>query len=636
MQGKFRASAVPLITIDPYFSIWSFSDTLYGDVTRHWTGRENRMNAGIIIDNTYYSLMGTLHSSKRQIFSGLEVIEQKSVNISPLITTYEFENELVRVKLEFTTPLLLRELDILSRPLSYIEYDVEIKDKNLRDIKFYFDISPECCVNEWTQEVVLKNSDFGVFCGNKEQKILSRAGDNVCIDWGYLHLIHKDAKFVFTDIELYNRGFVVQNADTEKTYNAFNEAPVMAVITSELNGLIAVAYDDIKAIDYFGERLDDFYKETDGSFDNMVKRAVLQYDDIKKKCILFSEELQAEASKISREYEKIISLIYRQVIAAHKLVRDTDGNILFISKECFSNGCAATLDVSYPSMPMFLKYNPELVKGMLRPIIRVARSEEWADKEFAPHDAGRYPCLMGQAYEKESGGAQMPVEECGNILIMTAALTKASGNSDFAEENKDLLKQWAEYLTENGYDPQNQLCTDDFGGKWEHNCNLSVKAIVAIGTYGKLFNNSRFTDIAKQYADSWIKDTRAEIGTLLAFDRQDTWSIKYNMIWDRFLGLGLFAREVYQKEIEAYKMKMCKYGVPLDCRSNYAKLDWLAWTTAMIDDSQYTQTVYKKIYDYINETIDRAPVGDWYNVESGRQYAFQNRSVLGALFINIM
>lgn len=636
MQEEFRASAVPLITVDPYFSIWSFSDTLYGDVTRHWTGRENRMNAGIIIDNTYYSLMGTLHSSKRQIFSGLEVIEQKNVNISPLITAYEFENELVRVKLEFTTPLLLRELDVLSRPLSYIEYDVEIKDKNLRDIKFYFDISPECCVNEWTQEVVLKNSDFGVFCGNKEQKILGRAGDNVCIDWGYLHLIHKDAKFVFTDIELYNRGFVVRNADTEKTYNAFNEAPVMAVITSELNGLIAVAYDDIKAIEYFGERLDDFYKETDGSFDNMVKRAVSQYDDIKQKCVLFSEELQAEASKISREYEKIISLIYRQVIAAHKLVRDTDGNILFISKECFSNGCAATLDVSYPSMPMFLKYNPELVKGMLRPIIRVARSEEWADKEFSPHDAGRYPCLMGQAYEKESGGAQMPIEECGNMLIMTAALTKVSGNSDFAEENKDLLKQWAEYLTENGYDPQNQLCTDDFAGKWEHNCNLSVKAIVAIGAYGKLFNNSRFTDIAKQYADRWIEDTRTEIGTLLAFDRQDTWSIKYNMIWDRLLGLGLFPREVYQKEIEAYKMKMCKYGVPLDCRSNYAKLDWLAWTTVMIDDSQYTQTVYKKIYDYINETIDRAPVGDWYNVESGRQYAFQNRSVLGALFINIM
>ena len=315
-KSDFRASAVPLVTVDPYFSIWSFSDTLYGDATRHWTGRENRMNAGIIIDNTYYSLMGTFHSSKRQVFSGLEVIEQKSINISPLITTYEFENELARVKLEFITPLLLREIDILSRPLSYIEYTVEIKDKNVHDVRFYFDISPECCVTDWTQEVELKSSEFGIFCGNTEQKVLGRTGDNICIDWGYLHLIHKDARFIQRGIDLYKCRFVMSEADTKKTYNAFNEAVVMAVVTEEMSGVIAIAYDDIKSIEYFGTHLDDFYKESDGSFNNMVKNAVSQYREIKKKCVLFSEELSEEASKVSTEYEKIISLIYRQVIAA--------------------------------------------------------------------------------------------------------------------------------------------------------------------------------------------------------------------------------------------------------------------------------------------------------------------------------
>lgn len=132
-------------------------------------------------------------------------------------------------------------------------------------------------------------------------------------------------------------------------------------------------------------------------------------------------------------------MIYRQVIAAHKLVRDTDGNILFISKECFSNGCAATLDVSYPSMPMLLKYNPELVKGMLLPLLRLARSGNW-DKEFAHHDAGCYPALMDQAYEKESD-AQMPVEECGNILIMTAVLCNTLGNNDFCRGKRGFVEK---------------------------------------------------------------------------------------------------------------------------------------------------------------------------------------------------
>ena len=45
----------------------------------------------------------------------------------------------------------------------------------------------------------------------------------------------------------------------------------------------------------------------------------------------------------------------------------------FVSKECHSNGCAATVDVSYPSIPLFLLYNPELVRGMMRPVFKFAR-----------------------------------------------------------------------------------------------------------------------------------------------------------------------------------------------------------------------------------------------------------------------
>ena len=81
---------------------------------------------------------------------------------------------------------------------------------------------------------------------------------------------------------------------------------------------------------------------------------------------------------------------------------------------------------------------------------------------------------------------------------------------------------------------------------------------------------------------------------------------------------------------------MRRYGVPLDCRSDYAKLDWMAWTTIMTDDAEYTKDVYRRMYNYINETVDRVPVSDWFSADSGRQYVFQNRSVLGALFINIM
>lgn len=115
-------------------------------------------------------------------------------------------------------------------------------------------------------------------------------------------------------------------------------------------------------------------------------------------CHQFSQNLYAEAEKAGgAQYAELCSLAYRQVIGAHKLAAGPDGELLFVSKECYSNGCAATVDVSYPSVPLFLRYCPELVKGMLRPVFRYAQSEQWPF-DFAPHDAGRYSLLNGQVY----------------------------------------------------------------------------------------------------------------------------------------------------------------------------------------------------------------------------------------------
>ena len=180
-----------------------------------------------------------------------------------------------------------------------------------------------------------------------------------------------------------------------------------------------------------------------------------------------------------KKYAHLLQLALRQVLAAHKLVVDTHGELLYISKECFSNGCAATVDVSYPSIPLFLLYDPELVKGMMRPIFRYAESTLWP-YDFAPHDVGTYPILNGQAY---SGGTdpegQMPVEECGNLLVMATAVARAEDNAAFAREHRPLLEKWAQYLLQNGLDPDDQLCTDDFAGHLAHSTICRLKRLWA-------------------------------------------------------------------------------------------------------------------------------------------------------------
>ena len=637
---KFRPSAVPLITVDPYFSIWSTGDNLYDDVTHHWTGRRNPMTAGVYIDGRFFLLMGqNVPHSDRRSFGFMPHIPQTSLEVMPTRTVYKFKNDVVSVTLVFTTPLLLDRLDIMSRPVSYVEYDIAVIDGKEHDVKFYFDISAECCIDDLYASVKFGKTENSVFCGNSEQKVLSRSGDSVCIEWGYIHIADTDVKIVNGREKNRKLSETREEYDINGTYRVFEKYPYMTLLKDELSGVITLGYDDVNPIEYFGEKLDDYYKKYFASFDDMLKTAVSEYEEIKKLCIAFDEKLMAEARTISDKYEKITSLAYRQAIAAHKLVEDKEGNILFLSKECHSNGCIGTLDVTYPSIPLFLKFNPELVYGMLRPIIKFAESDKWKF-DYAPHDVGQYPLANGQVYGLKDGELlpeeQMPVEECGNMLLCVAAAIKWGGSPDFAVKNKEILKKWADYLVEYGYNPENQLCTDDFAGHLAHNCNLSLKGILGIAAYGKLFDEQKYIEIAKEYAKRWEKEASNSVATKLAFDKDDSWSMKYNIVWDRLLDINIFSSKISENETKLYLSKMERYGLPLDSREDYTKFDWLFWTTAMTDSKEYRDAVIDAAYKYISETLDRVPICDWYFAETGRMVFFQNRTVLGGIFINML
>jgi len=643
-MNEFRPPAVPLLVFDPYFSIWSFNDKLYDDSTRNWTGAKNAMTGIVRCGNKVWRFMGKI-ADREYYYCEPDIIEQVNLKVNPTTTEYTFENDELRLVVRFINPLLADDLKLLSRPIGYIEY--EVLSKFDEDIEVYVDISVEACVDDYQKQVQLYESEFGIYCGNVEQKLLNKSGDDVRIDWGYLHLLDKEAYFcsAFTGRNEFVLGKCEKKLKAGEVLSVYLDNPAMSVIKKGNSGRIAIGYDDIKSIEYFGKQLDAYYKIDGDTFEDVCRDAIDNFDFIKKKCQAFDTELINISKKISEKYTDIISLSYRQAIAAHKLCFDESG-LLFISKECFSDGCAATVDVTYPSMPLFLKLNPELVIGMLRPIFEYAKMDLW-NFEFAPHDVGIYPIIDKQAYgyEKEDPewtiSRQMPVEECANMLICTYAICNAIGSKEYACQNKELITKWADYLLEFGKIPENQLCTDDFNGHLDKNCNLSIKAIIGIYAFGELFDMPKYKEKAKEFAFWWKENANEKDHYKLAFDTDGTWSIKYNMVWDKIFRFGLFD-DVCKIETDFYITKLMKYGIPLDSRGTVAKNDWIMWAAAMCETDEKRDKIIESVWNMINETKTRVPITDHYDATTGLQWrwaeyytwqGFQNRSVVGGFAI---
>lgn len=677
---KFRASAVPLITNDPMLSVWSFASELTDDTTRHWSGARQFMIGVVCVDGIVYEFMGKLNPDSGRYFTGYQKLPQVSCEVRPMTTNYVFENAQIQLTLKFTSPLLLDDLMILSRPVSYISYALKALDGKEHDIHIYFGFSGEFCVNEGKQEVFACTDTLSIYFSSGTENMLKRSGDDHRIEWGSFHVIAPGHALGAMSLRWFQRKIQLEHGNLKQPVNYVdNQGPnrecagperltqyekirvsecYPTLVTDEIFTLseagwknhLTVCYDDVKAIQYFGENINDYWKKNGDDFNDLMRKAIAEYELILQKVDDAENELLKRAAALSPRYAQLLALAYRQVIAGHKLTWH-DGELQFFSKENYSNGSIATVDITYPSMPLFLLYNPVLVEGMLNPIFKMVEKGLWP-YEFAPHDAGTYPLANGQVYgfsfkyrknTRDPLNKQMPVEECGNMILCVAALCYAEKDFSYFKKHFTILQQWADYLVNTGWNPENQLCTDDFAGHLAHNCNLSAKAICAIGAFGKLLRQTgeedkakKYEKTAREYAEAWEREGLDGDHYKLAFDQPGTWSIKYNMVWDKLLKLGLFSQKVYDRELAWYKSKMNPYGLPLDCRADYTKTDWEMWSTAMFEDKEYFNRIVDAMWDFLCETPDRVPFPDLPFTSKPVERGFQARTVQGGLFINLL
>eukprot|EP00762_Andalucia_godoyi_P007106 ANDGO_01835.mRNA.1 Glutaminase A len=672
--SPLRPPAVPLVVSDPFVSIWSTTDNLYDSWPQHWSGATTALTGLIRIDGSPFRFMGPDDGILPNA-----TMQQTNVSVFPTRTVYEFQRNGVGLTVTFNTPSIIKgkslgdDADMLSRGVTYVDFETKTLDGAPHSVSLYFDMTSELVVNDVSTPVVWNRVASSTVCGftslrmgSEKQPVLDQAGDAVRISWGYVYLSTtnaSDVSSVFSGSVLsrsaFGRDGSLPKVDDNRMPRACSDNwPVMALVFGNMDVSATVSQqrwimlnvDDQFSVKYFGQFLPPFWKYLFGNVERLICTSISEHDQLQVLSKSFDLSLLSNLESTGgASYATLGGLTYRQVTGATKLTFDADsGRIRFFMKEISSDGDIQTVDVIYPASPFFLYLNPQLLTLQLLPIFEYAlnMTSDPYPLVWAPHHLGTYPICDILPSQQEN----MPVEETANMILMLAAIAQKDSYSAMMsmlpEGSWGMIEQWAQYLWENTLDTENQLCTDDFEGPSAHNANLAAKGIVAMGAFAYLAHlrgddvqSLKFVNMARNYSSFWEKyaldsSSSGPAHYKLQYDKPNSWSLKYNLAWDLVLGTAIFRPEVVSAELDYYfSQHTTHYGLPLDVRSDYAKFDWCSWVAAMSPDPTKFSSVMDSLLAYANETPSRVPLSDWYFAHTSVSVGFRSRSVVGGLYL---
>ena len=184
------------------------------------------------------------------------------------------------------------------------------------------------------------------------------------------------------------------------------------------------------------------------------------YANILSECNALDNQVQTDAvAAVGDDYYSITALAVRQAFGALEFTNSPTQPWVFL-KEISSDGDIQTVDVIFPFHPIAVYMNATILKYMLDPLFINQEAGYWP-YAFSIHDLGYFPNATGY----NNGLDEMqPLEECGNMIIMTLAYAQRTGDNAYLAEHYDLLLQWNNYLVNDSLIPAGQLSTDDFLG----------------------------------------------------------------------------------------------------------------------------------------------------------------------------
>ncbi|CAL3968598.1 unnamed protein product [Diplocarpon coronariae] len=666
-----RPPAIPLAVKSPYMSTWlevgSNGGNLAGSWPRFWAGSQPGSVAGnngavtgwaglIKVDGAAYTWMGNPYvNGVRPTLVTQDSFEYTSQRSSFILDV----GGKVTLNVTFLSPVTPTDIRRQSVIGTYLSVAVSSRDGATHSVQLYADTSGEWVNPTHNGEAVAWSfiNQNGVASHKSFQRVQSEFNADYPDDaahWGNWYWSTAAAASLtfqsgsdFTVRQNFLSNGILPNSQ-DSNYRAINlnwpvfafanalgnvgTAPVTTLYTMNhaqqnaifFNGAAGLTASPSLWTDYWNSDLamvEFFYKDwttNTGSLDHKIA----------------TDSLAAGG----QDYLTITALSVRQAFASVQLTGTQSKPYLFL-KEISSDGNIQTVDVIFPAAPIFLYTNPVLVKLLLDPLFENQEAGRFPQK-YSLHDLGaNYPRAVGHP---SGDGEPMPLEECGNMLILTLSYAQRANDNAYLASHYSILKQWTAYLVDEALIPANQLSTDDFQGQLANQTNLALKGIIAIEAMaviaqktGHLADQKFYSGIAHDYIAKWQKlavvTTARPPHTSLAYQDKTSHGLLYNLYTDALLGLNLVPRAIYDMQSAFYPTVSQTYGVPLDTRNTLTKSDWEMWVAAISSPS--TKKLFiSKLAAWINTTPTYRAFTDLYNTQTGDFTGFIARPVVGGHF----
>ncbi|PVH87153.1 glutaminase GtaA [Cadophora sp. DSE1049] len=654
-----RPPAIPLAVKSPYLNLYQFAGSdggnggfLAGQWPQFWAGQIAAWVGMIKVDGTTYTWMGN---------PGPQSVTQKAFEYTSTRSVFTMDvGGKVEMNITFLSPITPEDQKRQSLIFSYLDVGVQSLDGTSHDVQLYTDISAEwvagdhSSVAEWVHDTT---SDDIAYHRVYRQTQLEFSETNDQADWGYWYWATKNSdKLTYqsgADVDVrgafQSNGKLANAKDTNyrpinQDYPVFGFSVDLGTVTGSVNTLYTIGLTQEQAIQFDGATgvvpLASLWTSYFSSETEALSFVYNDYSTAASTASSLDNKIASDSIAAGgQDYLTITSLSARQALGATQLVGNSTKQYLFL-KEISSDGNTQTVDVIFPFYPILLYLQPSLAKIMLDPLFENQESGQYPNM-YSMHDLGaHYPNATGHPDGKDE---PQPLEECGNMLIMTLAYAQRNNDYAYLSQHYKILKQWTQYLIDEALIPADQISTDDFAGSLANQTDLALKGIIGIQAMAVIANltdntvdGANYTNIAQDYITQWqtlgIAHDASPPHTTLAYGMNDTHGLLYNLYGDKLLSLNFVPQSVYDMQSTFYPTVEQKYGVPLDTRHNYTKSDWEMWTAAIASDSTKKMFI-SDLAKWINETPTNKALTDWYDVQTGDfGGGFTARPVVGGHF----